>query len=362
MQELALNYEGSDFLVQSDDPADLAWLQTFLGPAFQTGNASTPRRFTLKSDAAFLAKARCLDSSSAARLAAFVLDSGVEELPCTEDGNGITAYDTFFDVAYRRAESTELFDDWTAGPGRRARGALMRVIRERAMDHAWRSGASILHGASFTVGGRAVLVAGDKEAGKTSLLCAALMAASESQMLSNDRLLLRLGAAGLHACALPSIVSVRFGSTKVVPKLSDALSNLSATYLGATTTTGDVPSRWILSPPQFAAALGSSLRREADVACCVLPCIDVEENTFRLRELEGEERAHRIAGCVFAKDSLGRHSLLFGDQDGTPFPGTGELRKRLLKAFDGIRCHELRMGPALYQPEHMRHLIGQLLS
>jgi hypothetical protein len=65
---------------------------------------------------------------------------------------------------------------------------------------------------------------------------------------------------------------------------------------------------------------------------------------------------------TFAKDSLGRHSQLFGDQDGKPFPGTGELRKRLLKAFDGIRCHELRMGPALYQPEHMRHLIGQLLS
>ena len=362
MHSLALSYAGAGFVAQSDNPADLAWLQAFLGPAFEKSSVMGEQTFALERSPEAVRSAQRLESTTAERVAAFVLDTGLEELPGTTNAAGaITAYDSFFEVAYRRGTIISIADAESSTANRRARGALMRAIREAAMDHVWCDGASILHGASFAVGNRAILVAGAKEAGKTSLLCAALLGFPEASFLSNDRLVLQKSGKNVRAHALPTIVSIRAGSTQVVPSLSAALSGARENYLGAPTPESEKPDRWTLSPKQLSSLLGCSMQREAEVACCLFPRIDQGENSFTLRELTANERRVRILESAFARNDLGRRSELFRT-NAVDFPSGAQLRERLQEDLGGIRCFEVRMGPGLYQAAEMNRLADLLLS
>lgn len=362
MHALTLSYSGAGFIARSDDPADLAWLEAFLGPAFAASSEAGEQTFTLEKNDGAVNTAQRMASATAERITAFVLDTRLEELPCTMNADGaVTAYDSFFEVAFQRNTTISIADAESSGPGRRARGALMRAIREAAMDHVWCHGASILHGASFVVGDQAVLVMGDKEAGKTSLLCAALLGVPGASFLSNDRVVLYKSGQSIQARALPSIVSIRAGSAQVVPSLFAALSDTRENYLGAAVVETERPDRWILSPKQLSSLLGCSMKGEAEVTCCLFPRIDQRENSFRLRELSEDERRVRVFESAFATNDLGRRSELFRTNTAA-FPSAAQLRNRLHEHLNGIRCFELRMGPGLYQPAEMQRLIKLLLS
>jgi hypothetical protein len=361
MHESAFSYAGAGFLARSEDPADIEWLESFFHPAFEPGAEPEGQTFTLKKNPEALNQARLLDSPDAERVAAFVLDTAVEELPGrrTTQG-GLIACDAFFEVAYHRKQDIRICDAGPIGGVRRARGAWMRAIREAAMDHVWTHGASLLHASAFAIGDRAVLVAGDKEAGKTSLLCAALLQTDEAAFLSNDRVVLRREGKRHRVRPLPSIVSIRHGSARVVPWLRQALWGATENYLGAEVSATEEPERWILSPRQFSSLLGREMRREAELGCCLFPRIAPSETSFQLRLLVGEERSHRISECVFAKNHLGRRSELFRRDGEAAFPSARELRQRVLDDLRGVPCYELKMGPGLYQPEEMVRLTGRL--
>jgi hypothetical protein len=363
MQELALTYDGFNVVARSDDPSDLVWVEAFLRPAFDLAPGENGVCFTLKNNADFLEYARRMDSYAEARMAAFILDSGVEDLPCyKESDGGLTAYDPTFDAAYSIAQDITVSDATGRAHGRRARGALMRAIRERVMDHLWCKRASLLHAAAFVVEDQAVVVAGDKGAGKTSLLCAAILGNPRAALLSNDRLVLSQAGGVLCARALPSIVSIRSGSLEVVPSLAERLGGLKESYLGSLAPTESGPARRLISPGQLASALGSSLRRDAPVSCCVFPRIDPAQRSFRIRELSGKELLTRTLQCAFAKTSLGQRSELFGAGNAPPFPDAKELRHRLQEAMAGTRCYELTMGPGLYAPDQIQRLISTLIT
>jgi hypothetical protein len=361
MHEAAFSYAGAGFLARSEDPADLAWLADFFHPAFEPAAGAGEQTFTLEKNPDALAQARLLESPDAERVAAFVLDTAVEELPGRRTARaGLIAYDAFFEVAYHREQDIWICDAGHTGGHRRARGAWMRSIREAAMDHVWTHGASLLHASAFAIGDRAVLVAGDKEAGKTSLLCAALLQTDASFFLSNDRVVLEREGMRLCVRPLPSIVSIRQGSARVVPSLREALSSARENYLGAPVSATEEPERWILSPRQFSSLLGREMRHEAEVGCCLFPRIDPSETSFQLRALIGEERTRRISECAFAKSHLGRRSELFRRDGETAFPSARELWQRVLDDLHGVPCYELKMGPGLYQPGGMERLIDCL--
>jgi hypothetical protein len=361
MHESAFSYAGAGFLARSEEPADLEWLEDFFHPAFEPVAGLREQSFTLEKNPEVLNKVRLLDSPDAERVAAFVLDSVVEELPGRRTVlSGLTAYDAFFKVAYHREKDIRICDAGPTGGVRRARGACMRAIREAAMDHVWIHGASLLHASAFAIGDRAVLVAGDKECGKTSLLCAALLQRDEAAFLSNDRVVLRREGIRCRVRPLPSIVSIRYGSARVVPSLREALFGAMENYLGAPVSATEDPERWILSPRQFSSLLGREMRREAEVGCCLFPRIDPSEPSFQLRPLVGKERLRRISECVFAKNHLGRRSELFHRNGEAAFPSARELRQRVLDDLRAVPCYELKMGVGLYQPGGMERLIDCL--
>jgi len=364
MQELVVSYEDSRAAAQSDDPTDLAWLREFLSPSFHFGAPVAPCRFVLRSDPRAVEEGRRMSLGTREQITAFIQDSGVENLPCRRgSGHEVMAYDKIFDAVYHRTAQTTVLDTPSAGPGRRARGALMRAVRERVMDEVWLTGGSIFHAAAFAVEGRAILVAGDKEAGKTSMLSAALLDIGTAAFLSNDRVTLRRSGGELRARALPSIVSIRAGSLGVVPGLAARLAGIAHDYTGTPVSPESLALRRLLAPWQMADALEVSMRGEAAVCCILFPLIDPQEPAFRLRRLTEEESSRRVLRSAFAKQSLGRRTELFAAAEhGRVFPGVDPLEERLAAATAGTACFEVAIGPGLYARDGMRRLIDTVLA
>jgi len=365
MQGIVTSYEGPGAAVESDDALDLAWLREFLSPAFEFGEAIPTSHFILQSDSRAVEEGRKISLTTREQVAAFILDSSVERLPCERGGHhNVVAYDRIFDAVFRKTGvSTLVLDTPSPGPGRRARGALMRAIRERAMDHIWLTGGSFFHAAAFAVEGRAVVVAGDKESGKSSMLCAALLGIDGAVFLGNDRLMLRKSESVLQARALPSIVSIRAGSLGVVPGLAERLSVIRQDYTGMAVSPESLSLRWALAPLQFASALGASMARESNVSCILFPMIDPQEPAFRLRRLTEEDGSQRALQAAFAKKSLGVRSELFATPDHSGvFPTEDQLLARLTKTTAGTPCFEVIMGPELYQRDGIQRLVGTIFS
>lgn len=343
-----------NFTVQSDEPADFLWLKDFFEGAFdfdlQVASGSAVQRVSLSRDFDALEEAINMAGQSSGSTLAFVLDTEVQHLPSWKRRDGaLCAYSTFYDVLYARQEEIQIFDSSAPfAEGRRARGGLMRAIREQAMDHIWRCGDSILHGGGFTIDDHAVLIAGDKRSGKTSLLCAALTLLPGAQFLANDRIALSLRGTKLTARSIPTIISLRKGSLGVVPGLARRTSTLNSYYNGMPLPHSGPREKIAMTTRQFASIMEIDVAARATVQSIVFPMVDTEQETFALRRLDQDESLKMARNAIFAKSHLGEHSELFACPDSGAFPSSEALLERLGEATADVPCFELRMGPRFY--------------
>jgi hypothetical protein len=369
-KELKLYADGLMTSVLSDDPSDLPWLRDFMAPGDLTSGpqqgTNVVRRVSLESNSSLAREWRAKLSHSSTAVAAYVLDTEVVNLPCdASKTSGVVAMDTRFGTIYRwySAIDLQIYDGNEGRPdGRRARGALMRAVRELAMDHRWRKGGSFLHGAAVCISGKAILICGDKNSGKTSLLCAALLGLSNAELISNDRISVTRSNEGLLAASLPTVVSIRPGSQEVVPNLAARLENLDRDYTGLRHSSNVKEQGYKITPAQMAAALEVPVREQAAVSAIIFSRIDGAADPFTLRRMDPSEARQRICGAAFAAKNLGRCSDFFSVPESGTFPTRNELTKRLDSATSGTPCFDLRMGPGLYRPEAMFRLFGAVLD
>ncbi len=356
-----------DFVIDvaSDDVSDLAWLEDFLAPSFEVAHATNslhaaPALHWQRNDDV-VAAARSLAAKDQPRIDAFVLDSGIERLPCARAAAGdITAYDPFFDVALHRG--TSFVASYAGAAAGRARGALMRVVRELTMDHLVRTGRSLLHAASFALDGRAVLLAGAKNSGKTSLLCAVLGSVPGATFLSNDRVALQGHADAPLARAMPTIVSVRPGSLELLPDLRRRLAHDNLRYTGDAHTPTDPNPRHILSPRQLCDALQAPLQAEAPVAAIVFCRIDARASSFHLEKLRHDEARPALHAALLGGFGAGGSSTLFSWPSAGSFPSLAELDARITRSAASLPCFQLTMGPALYESGNLHRFLAAVVT
>ena len=351
MTTLRISIQGLSFSVRSDAGEDLEWLADFLSPSFGATHDTLPEiHVSLMSDRSELQQWRQAAAESAELAVAFVLDTGVLSLPVgRREDRTSAAYDALFDVAYlvNKVGDTRIIDGHADGPnGRRARAALMRVVREYATSSLLQSDSSLLHGAGVVLEGKATLIAGAKRSGKTSLLSALLGSFGSLELLANDRIILSGRKGEVRAAGMPSIVSVRSGSLDVVPGLAQRLSAVENDYVGKPL--AEEVSNYLLTPAQYAALFQVPLAASSDLRNIVFPVIDLQQADFSVLRLSAEESRERVRSCTFAREHLGTHSELFAVPASDSFPSAGELEQRLELMTQGIPCFEVRMGPRFY--------------
>lgn len=371
MHRISLWYGTVQINVSSDAKSDLDWLKEFLSPAFHLAR-HTPSahvvEVSLRHNADVVAQVRATlvpHDDSPALLPAFIFDSHLETLPAHRDDTGaVWSYDALLNVVYHIDAAITVYSATTSLRDRRA--ALMRVVREVAMDVGWRSGSSILHASGFIADGKTILLAGSKRSGKTSLLSAVLTSVPGIAYLTNDRAWLSQEHRHTTVTGIPTLVSIRPGSQQIVPRLADRLSVLAHNAFGEGKTEPDAhaaehPAHLVLSPRQFTDALGVPLYRDAPLHAIIHCSVSEQERSFTLRPLGAAEAHAQSVQALLGAAHIGTPSALFGVEAAGPFPSAEDLRARLHTAVTGTRAYALRMGLQMYDTATLQALLDLIM-
>jgi hypothetical protein len=301
---------GGHALRVEGDAEPLLWLQEFVEPQFATWDTDKPDE-TIR----FI-----VDARMHARLAAhgphpgdltracFTLDSGIVSGRVWHAPDAAeVVFEEARDVFYRRGPfEPRVVEVVAARDGAAARVALMRVVREYAMLYASRADWLMVHAAAVCIGDDAFVIAGPKQAGKTTLLLHALRN-EQGTYVSNDRVALHAEPSGVMVYGIPTIVSIRAESTDwfpdLDPKLSgvqyDARSTVAKRDVQPESAPPTPPRRWSLSPPQLCDIFGVQSRAAARVAGLLFPRVEGRPGGATLEQLDSEQALDAFRGALF---------------------------------------------------------------
>jgi hypothetical protein len=336
--------------VQTDSADAGRWLDEFLTPwvtATPPGSTDIVIRFD-SSPGACAALQRQRASATPRPLPCFALDRHVVTLPGWRDDDAIIAADDEIGCGYRLTRRR--IDVIAPRVSPRARIGLMRVVRERLTSTRASVEACLdLHAAAFAIKGRAVIVAGARRAGKTSVLCHAL--ASGAGLIANDRVFVCVGDADMMTAeGVPTLVSIRPGTLSTFPTLRLAADERPALRHSAEDFGADGPASgrdFSLSPRQLAARLGATCVARAPVSVVVFPEIVDDESAWTIDTASANDVAARLAACIYGSG----HSTVrtvFAGVGHEPPPADHPAPDRLARLAATTRVVRLRLGRRAY--------------
>jgi hypothetical protein len=360
-------YGDTAFEVRCDDAEAARWLEEFVSPWFAPlppGESSHRIRLTA-SAAAFAELERAAEGAGARPVACFALDQGVVSLRGFDAGDALVLAEPERECFYRlRGGDVEIV---TRPGNRRARLALLRVLRELAAARLrLRTGVLDLHAAAFAIEGRALLLIGPKQSGKTTLLMHAL-ASGKAALIGNDRVFADAGSEPPMALGVPTAVRLRPGTLARHPRLRDGVPPGARPLLfhsGEIAEARPAAGRAAEEPPlalapfQLTERLGVPSIGKAPISALVFPEIVADEPPRPLEALAAGEAAARLRAGLYGAASLPRPATVFerapGLRHAPPDPAQLERLARRLPAF---RC---RLGPRAYAGARGQMLLERL--
>jgi hypothetical protein len=351
-----LAYDDLAIGVAADTSGHLAWLEEFLCPPFRAvPDAPAAVTITLTVDKR-RHQAWARDWRPAGDVDCFALDSTVLHLPVRREPDGtLVVWDEQFVLFYRIDPQTRHVEVLAHRDRPALRTPLMRLVREVAMNHARRRGQLFLHAASVAVGGRAAVVCGVKNAGKTTLLLH-LMSALGTDYVGNDRAVVGLDGDTPRLRGMPSIVTVRPPTLALLPEFRARL--MASGYHSRATLAelaGGEPcppatfsdGRYGLTPVQMAELVGAERVNEATAHSLAFPSVTRRPGPIRVRPLDRNVAATRLATSAWDGSNLNRiaSALDFATAPSAGPPAWQALCERLV---DQVRCYEVELGNEAY--------------
>ena len=352
----AFAYGSLGLLVQAPSSTPLRWLEEFLLPAFET-EARPPyaARVCLREDTREYERSLARRPAAAGELDCFINDSHVVRLPAWNSApNTTTAYQEIYRALFvvDRAEHAVTVLSPAGNEG--ARTALMRAVRELAMNDSRRAGGLFLHAAALAVDGRGLLIAGEKRAGKTTLLLH-LLRTTGADFVSNDRVLLPAPAAP-EVRAMPTIVTLRTGTLDRIPGLRAAIESRSFYYRRTVAESAEHPAparAWPdgsfgLSPAQLCSLLGVAARPRCAPRILLFPRLRGDRRGARLRDLSADAAAERLRRSLLSASLTKTTSELITFAPGSPAPDAEQLRALCDGVAARLPALECELGPDAY--------------
>lgn len=356
MPTIHLAYRGLCARIQSPDAGELVWLEEFLAPAFtRADGAPADGEVVVRDDAERFAALRAGAERADAEVALLVLDSGAQLLPAWRDGERRVVLDEPARVAYLITADRRRLELVAARADDARRTALMKLVRELAMSAAWSPRSLVLHAAACVLGDRAVLIAGPKRAGKSSLLLH-LLGAAGARLLANDRAVLALDGERALAHGMPTIVNLR--PDTVAARFADEAARRAAHRFHFARTLAEAERRepaadrseraLTCSPAQLGRLLGVDLVGSAAATALLLPRVAAEASGIALRRLDDAEAAERLSGALFAAATRPQRISDAFALPGARAPSDAELRRLWRACVQRLRVFDCLLGPDAY--------------
>ena len=347
-------FRGMRIVVRCDTEAPLRWLEEFFGPC-ETREPEGPEvcEVRLSIDSGRHTAMRRDEHGDQRRIDAFALDGGFAGLTLLSDTPAARLL--------RDEKSASFVTIGTGGHAvqivaaadhARVRVLLMRVVRELAMLESLRRGDRLVHAAAAVHRGRAILIAGQKRAGKTTTLLG-LLSTGEARYLSNDRVLVDLFSAPPMAYGLPTVAKVRADTLDYLPRLTAPPGGRH--YL--TSREYDEGSSLLnptrrpdhsMSPAQLCRWLDVTAMAAAPIGLMVFVRVDPSVERFALRRLDSAEATDRLRDSLFSSGPSGLVSEAFG-REWQARTGFDDARLLPLQA-QGVTACECRVGPRAFYP------------
>jgi hypothetical protein len=382
---LLLEYAGIAIGIASDHAEHVDWLKEFLEPSFVSGGDISPERGSLECEV----RLRLDDAAFARQLAGgpsgeeavcFEMDTRVVRLPVwrSKRPGRVVVRDQSGRVFYGVDPARRIVDvlgpaSVEAGDVLAVRIGLMRVVREIAMHAAVARSGFFLHAAGFALEGGAVVVAGPKRAGKSTLLLYALSAAPGA-LLSNDRLLLSPRADRFLVTGMPTITTLRPGTLEFFPTILESLLS-SGFHTGVTVAearelsgdqrgkVGPAPDgRYGISNRQLCEIIPCEAQTHAPARAILFPRVTPGTEVLTLVQATADEAVHELRQSLFGRqadrpgDPLFRLSL----PPGGHYPDVAEA---CLALASNVQCYFCDTGPGSFaQPASKEALLARLGS
>ncbi len=349
-------YEKLSIGVRSDEDADLEWLEEFLAPQFgREEKTDTDWELTLAHDGGVRERLAALGPADE-DVVCFALDTRDIHLPRWNSSAHVDlVFDEKFDTLYRVNARDRLVTLVAGGDRGGGRIALMRVVRELAMNRVQSDGGVIVHGAAFAIGGRGVIVAGPKGAGKTTLLMYVLQS-TEAAYVSNDRLLLSLDPPTWRIRGIPTIVTVRRPTLDFFPPIQERMRDrgfaLRLTLREARQRRVPLPGTQLkvpsIGPGQLCALLEAKSTAGAPATAVLFPRLSDRTGPLRLTEISRKRAAERLFDSLFGVRKLRSTSPVFSDAPDQPTFDRVRLEAACATLASVLPCYECELGPEAY--------------
>jgi hypothetical protein len=321
---ITLGYAGFCVRVEASDPADLAWLLEFLGPAFEERpDAAAGHQVTLETSLDSFKELESLGPHASARsVGCFALDA---RMATCARWNAPGGEDVVFDQAMRAFYSKEGPDRTriVAEPANRAaRVGLFRVVREIVTARVLSGDRLLVHGAALAWKGQGYVIAGAKEAGKTTLLLH-LLSRADGAFVANDRVMIRADRDPVAVRGMPTIVNVRVSSLARLPHLEAIFCerNYHHHFLldeegrpTAASAAGQSGS-WSITPAQLVDILGSDRVSEVPMGGLIFPTRTNLPGGMRLDRLSRRAAVERLRDSLFRAGETSLVGEFFADDD-----------------------------------------------
>jgi len=233
----------------------------------------------------------------------------------------------------------------------RWRFTLLWIVQEIAATR-FRKTRIDLHAASVEHGGRAMLIAGPKNAGKTTLSLH-LVRSAGCQFVANDRSFVGAAAPGHVVEGMPTAVKIRPPTLASFPELLHRLPPVARPYLySLAELEGARPSDeeaegvdFALTPIQIAVRLAAGTRAAAPLGAIVFPRVVDDEPSWELEPLPPFEVAAGLSANLYGA-AIGERPTTIFEENGD---GRASAPPGLIEAIAaGTRGFSLRLGRAAY--------------
>lgn len=305
MHAIDLRYENDVISVAAPAADDLTWLAEALACGFATVDAAPAApaaSVQLIIDAAAHDALLAGGRRAAGDVEGFAQDADRYVLePWQGDADDACLRDPRIPAFYRIDRRRRRVEILARAAGPRWRMALLRVVRELAMDRVVAAGGVLVHGAAVASAAGVIAISAPKRHGKTTLLLS-LLEHTGAAYVSNDRCVLRVGAGGADGATvrgLPTIVSITRDGLARFPALRDRLFAARPALAAGEENVG-------LAPQEFTALLTSPRAASGPAAAFLFPSVTTNPRRLTLRRLDAAEALPRFRAGLFrsAQDTL----------------------------------------------------------